>query len=148
MKTKSPGVGARRWLRKTSRAFAATLVIAVALTWGGSIYDHPFDRSIIAGMQSPACAAVHDMPAGALLIADQPDNAICRSFFLYRAVSVDAANDERTYANSILQSRIDEFRQLIPYVWLLSIACATLLYVVALVVRSLFRRGTDDSGRV
>jgi hypothetical protein len=98
------------------------------MTWAGSTYDHPIDRSILAGMEAPECAEVRAMRAGSLLLTGQPDNDVCRSVYLYRTTLHDAADDAPSYTASVMQDRISEFRQLVGYV------CVMWLAVVGVVI--------------
>ena len=44
------------WLTRFAQATALSAVLAIGITWAGSIADHPIDTAITAGMTSPACA--------------------------------------------------------------------------------------------
>jgi hypothetical protein len=61
-------------------------------------------------------------------------------FFLYRATFLDATNDTGTYAASVIQDRIDEFRQLIGYVTVLSLAVVWTTVMLATAARIAYRR--------
>ncbi|MFM0080638.1 hypothetical protein P0D72_17420 [Paraburkholderia sediminicola] len=101
------------------QAGVLSVIIAIGMTWAGSNYDHPVDRSIMAGMAAPECAEVRAMRAGSLLLTGQPDNDACRSVYLYRTTFPDAADDAHSYAASVMRDRISEFRQLVGYVCLM-----------------------------
>jgi hypothetical protein len=128
------------WLTRFAQATALGAVLAIGITWAGSIADHPINTAITAGMSSPACAEVRAMAAGSLLSASMPNNDICRSFFLYRATFSDATNDTGTYAASVMQDRIDEFRHLIGYVAVLSLAVVWTTLMLATAARIAYRR--------
>ena len=70
------------WLCRLAQATALGALLAIGITWAGSIADHPIDTAITAGMVSPKCAEVRAMPAGSLLSASQPNNDVCRSLLL------------------------------------------------------------------
>ena len=128
----------RNWYRVLIRLIQAAVlsaILATGVTWGGAIYDHPVDASIMAGMAAPECAIVGAMPAGSVLLAVQPDNDICRSYFLYRTSIPNSTNDANSYMRSVMQDRIDEFRQLIGYVWLLCLATVGIIVALAYVIR-------------
>jgi len=129
----------RRWIR-SFQFVALSGLLAAAVTWAGSVYDHPLDAAIMAGMAAPECAGVRKITAGSLLPARQPDDDICRSFFLYRTTFPDATDNERAYVTSITQDRTDEFRQLIGYASLLSLAAVGVALALALAFRSLHGR--------
>jgi hypothetical protein len=128
------------WWIASVHAAVLSVVIAIAMTWVGSAYDHPVDRSVMAGMAAPECAEVRTMRAGSLLLATQPDSDVCRSFFLYRTTFPDAADDARSYAASVIQDRIGEFRQLVGYVCLLWLAVMGIVFGVAYAVRLGYQR--------
>jgi hypothetical protein len=135
-----------RWWAISIQAAILSVILAIGVTWAGSTYDHPVDRSILAGMAAPECAEVRAMRAGSLLLAIQPDSDVCRSFFLYRTTLPDAADDPRSYKAFIMQDRIGEFRQLVGYVFLLWLAVTGVAIGVAYVVRfgyRRYRRGTQ-----
>ncbi|AIP35372.1 putative membrane protein [Paraburkholderia xenovorans LB400] len=131
----------REWKRhrRLIRAFrlvALSGLLAAAVTWAGSVYDHPLDPAIMAGMAAPECAGVRAIAAGSLRPASQPDDDICRSFFLYRTTFSDATDNARAYVDSIARDRADEFRQLIGYVFLLSLAGVGVAFAFAFAFRS------------
>jgi len=128
------------WLTRFAQATALSAVLAIGITWAGSIADHPIDTAITAGMTSPACAEVRAMAAGSLLSASLPNNDLCRSFFLYRATFSDATDDAGAYAASVMQDRIDEFRQLIGYVGVLSLVVVWTTLMLATAARIAYRR--------
>lgn len=135
----------RKWKRhrRLIRSFQFLVLsglAAVAITWAGSVYDHPLDPAIMAGMAAPECAGVRTIAAGSLRPASQPDDDICRSFFLYRTTFSDATDNARAYVDSITRDRADEFRELIGYVFLLSLAVAGVALAVALAFRSVHGR--------
>jgi hypothetical protein len=80
------------------------------------------------------------MRAGSLLLTGQPDNEVCRSAYLYRTTFPDAADDAPSYAASVMQDRIGEFRQLVGYVCLLWLAVAGIVLGVAYAVRVGYQR--------
>jgi hypothetical protein len=80
------------------------------------------------------------MAAGSLLSASLPNNDLCRSFFLYRATFSDATDDAGAYAASVMQDRIDEFRQLIGYVGVLSLVVVWTTLMLATAARIAYRR--------
>jgi hypothetical protein len=123
------------WWRVFVQAAVLSVVLSIAVTWAGSSYDHPVDRSIVAGMAAPECAEVRAMRAGSLLLANLPDSDVCRSSFLYRATFSDAVDDPHSYMASVMQDRIGEFRQLVGYVCLLWIAVVGAVIGVAYAVR-------------
>lgn len=129
-----------RWWRVSVQAAVLSIALGIGVTWAGSTYDHPVDRSIMAGMAAPECAEVRTMRAGSLLLATQPDSDVCRSFFLYRTTFLDAADDARSYAASVIQDRIGEFRQLVGYVCLLWLAVVGIVFGVAYAVRLGYQR--------
>ncbi|MFP4894919.1 hypothetical protein [Paraburkholderia sp. EG304] len=113
--------------RRYTRWYAASLstLVVTAITWLSAIVDLPIDDAIVAGMTAPQCARVGSMPSGSVLLAALPDDAICRSFFLYRATTQNAAMDAPSYTNMIMQERVGEFWKMIGYVlllWLLASA--------------------------
>ncbi|ONB77196.1 hypothetical protein AQ905_22880 [Burkholderia pseudomallei] len=106
----------RRRLIRWIQALALSALLAIGVTWIGAAVDHPVERAIVDGMAAPECAQVRAMPAGSLLSARQPDSAVCRSFFLYRAAYVDAASNAPGYSAAVMRARVDEFWQLVGYV--------------------------------
>lgn len=128
------------WLTRFAQTTALSAVLAIGITWAGSIADHPIDTTIVPGMSSPACAEVRAMAAGSLLSVPLPNNDICRSFLLYRATFPDATDDAAAYAASVVQDRIDEFRQLIGYVAILSLAVVWTSLMLGATVRIAHRR--------
>lgn len=129
-----------RWLVVSVNVVILMVIIAIGMTWAGSTYDHPIDRSIVVGMGAPECAEVRAMRAGSLLLARQPDSDICRSFFLYRTTFPDAADDLHSYMASVMQDRIGEFRQLVGYVCLLWLAVAGVVIGLTYAVRFGYQR--------
>jgi hypothetical protein len=130
------------WLARFAQATALGAVLAIGIAWAGSIADHPIDTAITAGMTSPACAEVRAMAAGSLLSASLPNNDICRSFFLYRPTFSDATDDAGAYAASVMQDRIDEFRQLIGYAAVLPLVVVWTTLMLAMAARIAYcRRG-------
>jgi hypothetical protein len=128
------------WLIRFAQATALSAVLAIGITWAGSIADHPVDAAIMAGMTSPACAEVRARAAGSLLSAPLPNNDICRSFFLYHATFPDATDDAGAYAASVMQDRIDEFRELIGYVAVLSLVVVWTIFMLATAASIAYRR--------
>jgi hypothetical protein len=129
-----------RRLTRSLQAIGVSALLATGMTWAGSIYDHPIDTSIMAGMAAPECAQVRAMRAGSLLLATQPDGDICRSLFLYRIAFADAANSAPSYTTSIMQDRFGEFRQLIGYVCLLWLAVVGIAIALAYAIRAGYGR--------
>jgi len=128
------------------RILVIGLLLASAMTWAGSTYDHPFDDAVAAGMMAPECAQVRQMRAGSLLSASLPDPPVCRSFFLYRASFSDAASDVPSYTARVMRSRVDEFQQLVGYtclLWLVLIIAAMALAQVIRVLTRPFRGSTE-----
>ncbi|HTH60126.1 MAG TPA: hypothetical protein VL689_08200 [Paraburkholderia sp.] len=109
----------RRWTVNAVRVACVATLVSMAATWAGAIYDHPVDDEIVAGMQSPDCTAVRTMKPGSLLTSTLPDDGICRALFLYRGSFANAPDNEEAYRDAVAQSRLDEFQQLLAYVWLL-----------------------------
>ncbi len=132
------------WLTRLAQATVLGAILAIGITWAGSIADHPIDTAITAGMTSPACAEVRAMAAGSLLSASLPNNDICRSFFLYRATFSDATNDTGTYAASVMQDRIDEFWQLVGYVAVPSLVVVWTTFMLAAAASGAYRRRERD----
>ncbi|MFL9913755.1 hypothetical protein [Paraburkholderia sp. RL17-337-BIB-A] len=130
----------RPWVRRLLQIVGLSAVIAVSVTWAGSVYDQPIDSAILAGIAAPECAGVRAMPAGSLFLAKQPDDAICRSFFMYRASFADAADDVTGYVASVNLGRLAEFWQLVGYVWGLSFAAVVVSYWLFVVLRAGLRR--------
>ena len=128
------------WWALSVQAAVLSVAIAIGMTWAGSIYDHPIDPSIMAGMAAPECAEVRAMRAGSLLPARQPDSDVCRSFYLYRTTFPDAADDLPSYTASVMQGRISEFRQLVGYVCLIWLAIVGIAIGVAYAVRLGYQR--------
>ncbi|KGT02072.1 hypothetical protein JT30_5924 [Burkholderia pseudomallei] len=95
----------RRRLIRWIQALALSALLAIGVTWIGAAVDHPVERAIVDGMAAPECAQVRAMPAGSLLSARQPDSAVCRSFFLYRAAYVDAASNAPGYSAAVMRAR-------------------------------------------
>ncbi|MBB5460298.1 hypothetical protein [Paraburkholderia sp. Cpub6] len=126
-----------RLLKKLLVATALSALLAIAMTWAGSIYDNPADASIMVGMAAPECAEVRDMTAGSPGLAAQPQSEVCQTFFVYRISAPDAANDPDSYRASIVQHRTDEFSQVVPYAWLL---CFTVVGI-AMTLMYVFRAG-------
>jgi hypothetical protein len=127
-----------RQRRRNACWYAAPLgILAVtAMTCLSAILDHPIDDAIIAGMTAPQCARVGTMPSGSVLLSAPPDDAICRSFFLYRATTQNAARDASSYTNMIMRERVGEFWKMIGYVLLLwLLASATVVGLVRLLRR-------------
>lgn len=129
----------RRWIR-SFQFVALSALLVVAVTWTGSVYDYPLDTAVMAGMVAPECAGVRSVAAGSLLPARQPDDDICRSFFLYRTTSADATDNTRAYITSIGQDRTDEFTQLIGYVSLLSLMAVDAALALTLGFRAMHAR--------
>lgn len=134
------GRNRHRWWVVSLQATVLSVIAAVGMTWVGSIYDHPVDRSIMAGMAAPECAEVRAMRAGSLLLTGQPDNDVCRSVYLYRTMFPDAADDTHSYTVSVVQDRISEFRQLVGYVCLMWLAVAGVVIGMTYAVRLGYRR--------
>ncbi len=125
--------------------------MAIAITWTGVVYDYPVNAAIAAGMTAPECADVRRMPAGSLLTAAPPESDICRSFFLYRTALPDAADDLHSYVRSIREDRVNEFRLLIGYVWLLSFAVVGIAFMIGSGVHAAYvcyRRRGGQSDRL
>ncbi|AOJ71203.1 MULTISPECIES: hypothetical protein [Burkholderia] len=136
-----------RYERRRSRRLAAWIhavglsaLFAVAVTWIGAIVDHPVQQAIVDGMAAPECETVRAMPAGSLLSATQPDSAVCRSFFLYRAAYVDAASSADGYSAAVMHARADEFWQLVGYVLALWFVFVCIVGGIVLIVRRLFEQ--------
>ncbi|SMF99931.1 hypothetical protein [Burkholderia singularis] len=126
--------------RRVAGALVASAALAAAVTWLGAAYDQPIDAAVIAGMRSPHCQAVRDMPPGSLLIAAQPEDGVCRAFFLYRGAIGNEAADERGYKDAVQAGRLREFEQLVGYVFVLVSAVTLSAIAMAAVVRTLWRR--------
>lgn len=129
-----------RWLMRSIQAFVLSVLMAIAITWTGVVYDHPVNAAITAGMTAPECADVRRMPAGSLLMVAPPESDICRSFFLYRTALPDAADDVRSYVRSVKDERVDEFRLLIGYVWVLSFATVGIAFMIGSGVHAAYAR--------
>jgi hypothetical protein len=134
------GRNRHRWWVVPLQAAVLSVIIAIGMTWAGSTYDHPVNRSIMAGMAAPECAEVRAMRAGSLLLARQPDSDVCRSVYLYRTTFPDAADDAHSYTASVMQDRISEFRQLVGYVCLMWLAVAGVVIGVTYAVRLGYQR--------
>jgi len=139
------GRNPHRWWVTLVQAAVLSILIAIGMTWAGSTYDHPIEGSIMAGMAAPECAEVRAMRAGALLLSRQPENEVCRSFYLYRTTFPDAADDPPSYMASVMQDRISEFRQLVGYVCLLWLALAGVVIGGTCVVRLGYHRYRCDT---
>ncbi|AHI68315.1 hypothetical protein [Burkholderia thailandensis] len=132
----------RRRLVKWMQVLGLSALFAIGITWIGAAADHPVEQAIVDGMAAPECAAVRAMPAGSLLSARQPDSAVCRSFFLYRAAYVDAASSAQGYSAAVMRARVDEFWQLVGYVLALWFVFVCVVVGIVLVVRRLFEQHT------
>lgn len=130
----------RRRLTRWIQALALSALLAIGVTWIGAAVDHPVERAIVDGMAAPECAQVRAMPAGSLLSARQPDSAVCRSFFLYRAAYVDAASNAPGYSAAVMRARVDEFWQLVGYVLALWFVFVCVVVGIVVVVRRLFEQ--------
>ncbi|WP_213767664.1 hypothetical protein [Caballeronia sp. dw_19] len=104
------------------------------MTWAGSTYDHPIDRSIVVGMGAPECAEFARCKL-ALYFSQDSRTAIFAGPFLYRTTFPDAADDLHSYKASVMQDRIGEFRQLVGYVCLLWLAVAGVVIGLTYAVR-------------
>ncbi|AGK50521.1 MULTISPECIES: hypothetical protein [Burkholderia] len=132
----------RRRLARWIHAVGLSALFAIGITWIGAAVDHPVEQAIVDGMAAPECARVRAMPAGSLLSAQQPDSAVCRSFFLYRAAYVDAASNPDGYSAAVMRARVDEFWQLVGYVLALWFVFVCVVVGIVLVVRRLFEQHT------
>lgn len=132
--------GRNRWWVVSIQAAVLSVALVIGMTWAGSTYDHPLDQSIMAGMAAPECAEVRAMRAGSLLLTGQPDNEMCRSVYLYRTTTPDAADDVHSYTASVMQDRISEFRLLVGYVCLLWLSVVGVVIGVAYAVRLGYQR--------
>ncbi|TOY80451.1 hypothetical protein DIJ62_17825 [Burkholderia pseudomallei] len=130
----------RRRLIRWIQALALSALLAIGVTWIGAAVDHPVERAIVDGMAAPECAQVRAMPAGSLLSARQPDSAVCRSFFLYRAAYVDAASNAPGYSAAVMRARVDEFWQLVGYVLALWFVVVCVVVGIVVVVRRRFEQ--------
>lgn len=130
----------RRWTINATRMVCVATLVSIAVTWVGAIYDHPIDDEIIAGMQSPDCTAVRAMKPGSLLTLTLPDESICRAFFLYRSNFANAPDNEDAYQDAVARSRLDEFQQLLAYVWLLVMVVTGAGYALFACGRGVWRR--------
>ncbi|MBM5577260.1 hypothetical protein [Burkholderia pseudomallei] len=119
----------RRRLIRWIQALALSALLAIGVTWIGAAVDHPVERAIVDGM-----------PAGSLLSARQPDSAVCRSFFLYRAAYVDAASNAHGYSAAVMRARVDEFWQLVGYVLALWFVFVCVVVGIVVVVRRRFEQ--------
>ncbi|KJR90693.1 hypothetical protein PL318_17605 [Burkholderia pseudomallei] len=115
----------RRRLIRWIQALALSALLAIGVTWIGAAVDHPVERA---------------MPAGSLLSARQPDSAVCRSFFLYRAAYVDAASNAPGYSAAVMRARVDEFWQLVGYVLALWFVFVCVVVGIVVVVRRRFEQ--------
>ncbi|WP_233837742.1 hypothetical protein [Paraburkholderia sp. ZP32-5] len=141
VQTASPMRGPHtRWLY----VLCVSLLFVTAVTWLNAIFDHPIDDAVVTGMMSPECVKVSRMPAGSVLSAAQPDDEICRSFFLYRATTQNAAGDVASYQNMIMRERVGEFWRMIGYalvLWLLvTAACLGFARLLKRIVASRMHR--------
>ncbi|AOJ06555.1 hypothetical protein [Burkholderia mayonis] len=125
-----------RWIH----AVGLSVLFAIGVAWISAIVDHPVEQAIVDGMTASECAKVRAMPAGSLLSATQPDNAVCRSFFLYRAAYVDAASSAAGYSAAVMRARVDEFWQLVGYVLALWFVFVCIVVAIVLIVRRLFEQ--------
>jgi hypothetical protein len=131
---------AHRWAVDAVRVTCVATLVAILATWAGAIYDHPVDDGIIAGMQSADCTAVRTMKPGSLLTSTLPDEGICLAFFLYRGNFANAPDNEDAYRDAVARSRLDEFQQLLGYVWLLVMVLAAAGYALFACGRRIWRR--------
>lgn len=129
------------------RAAVLSLLILTGVAWLMAIDGHPVDRAVLAGMSDPACAAVHEVRAGSLLMAQQPDSEVCRSYFIYRSGAVDAADDPYAYRLDVMHQRVEAFWQIFAFVLVLwgatiGVAAGGLLAIRYWTGRARRRRGT------
>ena len=125
-----------RWLHAT----ILTLLVVIGATWVVAIRDHPVSESVVAGLNTPGCAALATAQPGSGTAAMQSRSPACEAYLDYRAAHPGMAGDQQGYAAALMQSRVAEFWRLIGYVLVFWAIAMVVAIGIALAVRRLAGR--------